>query len=44
MNAIYPQRKGEGDDFIATEWVMLALAEQGDTKKIFERAGVTANK
>ena len=34
----------EGDDFIATEWVMLALAEQGETKKIFESAGVTASK
>jgi len=44
LNLADRQAQKEGDDFIATEWVMLALAEQGDTKKIFESAGVTARK
>ncbi|MEZ2691304.1 ATP-dependent chaperone ClpB [Psychrobacter faecalis] len=44
LNLADRQAQKEGDDFIATEWVMLALAEQGDTKKIFESAGVTASK
>ncbi|WP_201595214.1 ATP-dependent chaperone ClpB [Psychrobacter fulvigenes] len=44
LNLADRQAQKEGDDFIATEWVILALAEQGDTKKIFESAGVTAAK
>ena len=44
LNLADRQAQKEGDDFIATEWVILALAEQGETKKIFESAGVTANK
>ena len=44
LNLADRQAQKEGDDFIATEWVLLALAEQGDTKKIFENAGVTASK
>jgi len=44
LNLADRQAQKEGDDFIATEWVMLALAEQGETKKIFESAGVTATK
>ncbi|WP_435978779.1 ATP-dependent chaperone ClpB [Psychrobacter sp. DM4] len=44
LNLADRQAQKEGDDFIATEWVMLALAEQGETKKIFEGAGVTAAK
>ena len=44
LNLADRQAQKEGDDFIATEWVMLALAEQGETKKIFESAGVTAGK
>ncbi|MBU5616220.1 ATP-dependent chaperone ClpB [Psychrobacter sp. TAE2020] len=44
LNLADRQAQKEGDDFIATEWVMLALAEQGETKKIFENAGVTATK
>ncbi|ALF59042.1 ATP-dependent chaperone ClpB [Psychrobacter urativorans] len=44
LNLADRQAQKAGDDFIATEWVMLALAEQGDTKKIFEKAGVTAAK
>jgi len=44
LNLADRQAQKESDDFIATEWVMLALAEQGDTKKIFESAGVTASK
>ena len=44
LNLADRQAQKAGDDFIATEWVMLALAEQGDTKKIFEEAGVTAAK
>lgn len=28
-----------GDDYIASEWVLLALADQGETKKIIEAAG-----
>ncbi|WLP93633.1 ATP-dependent chaperone ClpB [Psychrobacter sp. M13] len=44
LNLADRQAQKEGDDFIATEWVLLALAEQGETKKIFESAGVTATK
>ena len=44
LNLADRQAQKEGDDFIATEWVMLALAEQGETKKIFESAGATASK
>ncbi|WP_413520691.1 ATP-dependent chaperone ClpB [Psychrobacter glacincola] len=44
LNLADRQAQKEGDDFIATEWVLLALAEQGETKKIFTSAGVTANK
>jgi len=44
LNLADRQAQKSGDDFIATEWVMLALAEQGETKKIFEEAGVTAAK
>lgn len=44
LNLADRQAQKEGDDFIATEWVLLALAEQGETKKIFENAGVTAAK
>ena len=44
LNLADRQAQKEGDDFIATEWVLLALAEQGETKKIFESAGVTAAK
>ncbi|MGP9635509.1 ATP-dependent chaperone ClpB [Psychrobacter sp. AOP3-A1-26] len=44
LNLADRQAQKEGDDFIATEWVILALAEQGETKKIFESAGVTATK
>jgi ATP-dependent Clp protease ATP-binding subunit ClpB len=43
LNLADRQAQKEGDDFIATEWVLLALAEQGETKKIFENAGVTAS-
>ncbi|WP_201583057.1 ATP-dependent chaperone ClpB [Psychrobacter jeotgali] len=43
LNLADRQAQKAGDDFIATEWVMLALAEQGETKKIFETAGVTAS-
>nr|WP_299039149.1 ATP-dependent chaperone ClpB [uncultured Psychrobacter sp.] len=44
LNLADRQAQKAGDDFIATEWVLLALAEQGETKKIFESAGVTADK
>ncbi len=44
LNLADRQAQKEGDDFIATEWVLLALAEQGETKKIFESSGVTAAK
>ncbi|MGO2340179.1 MAG: ATP-dependent chaperone ClpB [Psychrobacter sp.] len=44
LNLADRQAQKEGDDFIATEWVILALSEQGETKKIFESAGVTASK
>ena len=44
LNLADRQAQKEGDDFIATEWVLLALAEQGETKKIFANAGVTADK
>ncbi len=44
LNLADRQAQKEGDDFIATEWVLLALAEQGETKKIFVSAGVTAAK
>ena len=42
LNLADRQAQKAGDDFIATEWVLLTLAEQGETKKIFEAAGVTA--
>ena len=42
LNLADRQAQKAGDDFIATEWVLLALAEQGDTKKLFEAAGVKA--
>ncbi len=44
LNLADRQAQKEGDDFIATEWVLLTLAEQGETKKIFESANVTAAK
>ena len=44
LNLADRQAQKAGDDFIATEWVLLNLAEQGDTKKIFNEAGVTAVK
>ncbi|MBE0443231.1 MAG: ATP-dependent chaperone ClpB [Psychrobacter sp.] len=44
LNLADRQAQKEDDDFIATEWVILALSEQGETKKIFESAGVTASK
>jgi len=43
LNLADRQAQKAGDDFIATEWVLLTLAEQGDTKKVFENAGVTAS-
>ncbi|MBS9780362.1 MAG: ATP-dependent chaperone ClpB [Moraxellaceae bacterium] len=33
-----------GDEFVPTEWVLLALAEQGDTKKLMAKAGVDNKK
>ncbi|WP_410209308.1 ATP-dependent chaperone ClpB [Aquirhabdus sp.] len=33
-----------GDDYIASEWALLALAEQGETKKIIEAAGSDAKR
>ncbi len=44
LNLADRQAQKAGDDYIATEWVMLVLAEQGDTKKIFKEAGVTSEK
>lgn len=44
LNLADRQAQKAGDDFIATEWVLLTLAEQGTTKKIFESAGTSANK
>jgi len=44
LNLADRQAQKAGDDFIATEWVLLALAEQGNTKKIFESAGTSAAK
>lgn len=44
LNLADRQAQKAGDDFIATEWVLLTLAEQGDSKKIFNEAGVTADK
>ncbi len=43
LNLADRQAQKAGDDFIATEWVILALVEQSDTKKIFADAGVTAD-
>lgn len=42
LNLADRQAQKAGDDFIATEWVLLTLAEQGNTKKIFESAGTSA--
>lgn len=44
LNLADRQAQKAGDDYIATEWVLLALAEQGDTKKIFEQAGASASR
>ncbi len=33
-----------GDEYIATEWLLLALAEQGQTKKLIEQAGGSADR
>lgn len=44
LNLADRQAQKAGDDYIATEWVVLVLAEQGDTKKIFKEAGVTSEK
>ena len=44
LNLADRQAQKAGDEYIATEWVMLILAEQGDTKKIFKEAGVTSEK
>lgn len=44
LNLADRQAQKAGDEYIATEWVMLILAEQGSTKKIFNEAGVTADK
>lgn len=41
LNLADRQAQKVGDEFVATEWVLLALAEQGDTKKIFESAGAS---
>lgn len=30
-----------GDEFVASEWLLLALAEQTDSKKVLEKSGVT---
>ncbi len=44
LNLADRQAQKAGDEYIATEWVMLVLAEQGNTKKIFKEAGVTSEK
>ncbi|MUG31930.1 ATP-dependent chaperone ClpB [Psychrobacter sanguinis] len=44
LNLADRQAQKAGDDYIATEWLLLVLAEQGDTKKLFNTAGVTAEK
>lgn len=33
-----------GDDYISSEWVLLALSEQGSSKKIIEAAGASSKK
>ncbi len=33
-----------GDEYIATEWLLLALAEQGSSKKLIEQAGGSAER
>lgn len=40
MNAAQMLAKKAGDEFVATEWVLLALAEQGDTKRVLGNAGL----
>lgn len=32
-----------GDEFVASEWLLLALASQTDTKKVFAQAGVSTD-
>ena len=44
LNLADRQAQKAGDEYIATEWVMLILAEQGNTKKIFKEAGVASEK
>ena len=41
LNLADRQAQKAGDEFIATEWVLLALSEQGETKKLFKEAGIT---
>ena len=36
----YAQKAGDG--FLSTDWVLLALAEQGESKKLIEQSGATA--
>ncbi len=43
LNLADRQAQKAGDEFIATEWVLLALSEQGETKKLFKEAGITAD-
>lgn len=33
-----------GDEFLSTDWVLLALAEQGESKKVIEQSGANAQK
>lgn len=33
-----------GDEFLSTDWVLLALAEQGESKKVIEQSGTNAQK
>lgn len=33
--------KKAGDEFVASEWLLLALASQTDTKKVFAQAGIS---
>lgn len=42
LNLTESYAKKAGDEFVATEWLLLALCEQTDSKKVFSKAGINA--
>ena len=44
LNLAYSYAQKAGDEFLSTDWVVLALAETGTTKTLLTSVGVTADK